>query len=78
MEIDQPIIDAVCDRLDSDSRLPRAGEIAVTAHGNEVTLRGTVGGYAEVKPAVSDARGIVGVAAVVVELHVRLLDEDRR
>jgi osmotically-inducible protein OsmY len=78
MEINQPIIDAVRDRLDRDPRLPRADEIAVTAHGNEVTLRGTVGSFAEVNAAVSDARGIVGVVAVVEELHVRLLDADRR
>ena len=39
MEINQPIIDAVRDRLDRDPRLPRADGIAVTAHGNEVTLR---------------------------------------
>ena len=39
MEINQPIIDAVRDRLDGDPRLPRANGIAVTAHGNEVTLR---------------------------------------
>jgi osmotically-inducible protein OsmY len=43
MQINQPVIDAVRDRLDGDPRVPRAGEIAVTAHGNEVTLRGTVG-----------------------------------
>ena len=49
----------------------------MTAHGNEVTLRGTVGSFAEVEAAVSDARGILGVVAVVEELHVRLLDEDR-
>ena len=77
MEINQPIIDALRDRLDGNPRLPGADEIAVTAHGNEVTLRGTVGSFAEVKAAVGDARGIVGVVAVVDELHVRLLDEDR-
>ena len=78
MEINQPIIDALRDRLDGDPRLPRADEIAVTAHGNEVTLRGTVGSFAEIQAAVSDAHGIVGVVAVVEELHVRLLDDDRR
>jgi osmotically-inducible protein OsmY len=78
MEINQPIIEAVRDRLDGDPRLPRADEIAVTAHGNEVTLRGTVGSFAEVKAAVDDARAIVGVVSVVEELHVRLLDEDHR
>ena len=78
MQINQPILNAVRDRLDGDPRLPRADEIAVTAHGNEVTLRGTVGSFAELKAAVGDARGIVGVVAVVEELHVRLLDEARR
>lgn len=78
MDINQPIIDAVRDRLDGDARLPGADEIAVTARGNEVTLRGTVGSFGDVKAAVSDARGIAGVVAVVEELHVRLLDDDRR
>jgi osmotically-inducible protein OsmY len=78
MEINQPIIDAVRARLDGDPRLPYADEIAVTAHGNEVTLRGTVGSFAELRAAVSDARGIVGVVAVVEELQVRMLDHDRR
>jgi osmotically-inducible protein OsmY len=50
----------------------------VTAYGNEVTLRGTVGSYAELQAAVGDARGIVGVAAVVEELQARRLDYDRR
>jgi osmotically-inducible protein OsmY len=78
MEINQPIIDAVRDGLDGDPRLPHADEIAVTAHGNEVTLRGTVGSFAEVEAAVTDARTIVGVVAVVEELHIRLLDEHSR
>ena len=78
MEINEPIIDAVRARLDGDPRLPHADEIAVTAYGDEVTLRGTVGSYAELEAAVADARGIVGVAAVVEELQVRMLDRDRR
>jgi osmotically-inducible protein OsmY len=78
MEINAAIIDAVRARLDGDPRLPHAGEIAVSAHGNEVTLRGTVGSYAELQAAVGDARAIVGVAAVVEELQVRILDHDRR
>jgi len=78
MHINEPIIDAVRARLDGDPRLPHADEIAVTAYGNEVTLRGTVNSYAELQAAVGDARGIVGVAAVVEQLHVRRLDHDRR
>jgi osmotically-inducible protein OsmY len=75
---DQSIIDAVRTRLDGDPRLPHAEEIAVSAYGNEVTLRGTVGGFAELRAAVGDARGVVGVVAVVEELQVRVLDHDRR
>ena len=78
MQINEPIIDAVRARLDGDRRLRHADEIAVTAYGDEVTLRGTVGSYAELEAAVADARGIVGVAAVVEELQVRRLDHDRR
>jgi hypothetical protein len=78
MEINQPITEAVRTRLDGDPRLAHADEIAVTAYGNEVTLRGTVGSFSELRAAVSDARGIVGVVAVVEELQVRRLDNDRR
>jgi osmotically-inducible protein OsmY len=78
MEINQPITEAVRARLDGDPRLAHADEIAVTAYGNEVTLRGTVGSFSELRAAVSDARGIVGVVAVVEELQVRRLDNDRR
>ena len=78
MQINEPIIDAVRARLDRDPRLRHADEIAVTAHGNEVTLRGTVGSYAELPAAVGDARAIAGVAAVVEQLQLRRLDHDRR
>ena len=49
--------------------MTRADEIAVTAQRNEVTLRGPVGGFAEVEAAVGDARGIARVVSVVEELH---------
>jgi osmotically-inducible protein OsmY len=43
-----------------------------------VTLRGTVGSFAQLRAAVADARRTPGVEDVLDELEVRLLDTDRR
>jgi osmotically-inducible protein OsmY len=64
--------------LAEDPRLPFADEIAVSAYDGTVTLRGTVGSFAQRRAAASGARRTVGVAGVYDELEVRLLDEDRR
>jgi osmotically-inducible protein OsmY len=61
-----------------DPRIPYSGEIAVDAYGGAVTLRGTLGSFAERQAAVSDARRTRGVIDVYDELQVRLLDRDRR
>jgi len=61
-----------------DPRIPDADEIAVAADGGTVTLRGTVGSFAQRRAAVKDARGVDGVYDVEDELQVRLLDEARR
>src|SRR4051794_6205086 len=71
-------IDEVRAVLASDPRLPAAEEIAVDAFGESVTLRGTVGSFAQQRAAVADARRVMGVADVVDELNVRLLNDDRR
>jgi osmotically-inducible protein OsmY len=71
-------IDDVRAVLANDPRLPAAEEIAVDAFGDSVTLRGTVGSFAQQRAAVADARLVMGVADVVDELNVRLLDDDRR
>jgi osmotically-inducible protein OsmY len=75
---DGVVIDDVRAMLADDPRLPAAEEIAVDAYGDSVTLRGTVGSFAQQRAAVADARHVRGVADVVDELKVRLLDDDRR
>jgi osmotically-inducible protein OsmY len=50
----------------------------VEAYGGAVTLRGTVGSFAQQRAAVADARRARGVFDVYDELEVRLLNDDRR
>jgi osmotically-inducible protein OsmY len=64
--------------LAQDPRLPYVDEIAVEAYGGAVTLRGTVGSFAQRRAAVADARRTRGVFDVLDELEVRLLNDDRR
>jgi osmotically-inducible protein OsmY len=64
--------------LADDPRLPYIDEIAVDAADGAVTLRGTVGSFAQQRAAVADARRTTGVFDVYDELEVRLLNEDRR
>jgi osmotically-inducible protein OsmY len=75
---DERVIDDVRAGLASDPRLPAPEEVAVEAFGEAVTLRGTVGSFAQQRAAVADARRTRGVVAVYDELEVRILDRDRR
>jgi len=75
---DDNIESGVRTELQGDPRLPYVDEIAVEARGGEVTLRGTVGSFAQQRAAVADARRARGVFDVFDELEVRLLNEDRR
>src|SRR6266542_3362300 len=75
---DDNIESAVRTELQTDPRLPYADEIAVEAYGGAVTLRGTVGSFAQQRAAVADARRARGVFDIYDELQVRLLNEDRR
>ena len=72
------VIDDVRTELASDPRLPYSGEIAVESFGDTVTLRGTVGSFAQRRAAVADARRTRGVVDVYDEVDVRILDRDRR
>ena len=72
------VIDDVRAGLANDPRLPAPDEIAVEAFGDGVTLRGTVGSFAQQRAAVADARRTRGVVDVYDELDVRILDRDRR
>ena len=75
---DSVIVDDVRAILANDPRLPAAEEIAVDSFGDTVTLRGTVGSFAQQRAAVADAWRVTGVADVLDDLNVRLLDDDRR
>jgi osmotically-inducible protein OsmY len=68
----------IISRLELDPRLPAPDEIAVSAEYGGVTLRGTVGSFAQQRAAVDDARKTEGVDEVYDELQVRLLDEYQR
>jgi osmotically-inducible protein OsmY len=72
------IRDDVRAELADDPRIPYVDEIAVEAYGGAVTLRGTVGSFAQQRAAVADARRTRGVFDVLDELQVRLLNDDRR
>jgi osmotically-inducible protein OsmY len=70
--------DAVMDSLDLDPRIPSPVEIAVSADGGTVTLRGTVERFSQRRAAVDDAKKIDGVYDVDDQLKVNLAGADRR
>ena len=76
--VNEQIETGVRDEMARDPRLPAPDEIAVEAYGGAVTLRGTVGSFAQRRAAVADARRTSGVFDVLDELQVHLLDDDRR
>jgi len=61
-----------------DPRIPEPIEIAVSADGDTVALRGTVESFRQRRAAVEDAREIEGVFEVDDQLKVSLLGPDRR
>ena len=70
--------DAVMNTLDLDPRIPSPVEIAVSADGGAVTLRGTVERFNQRRAAVQDAKQIDGVYDVDDQLKVSLAGADRR
>ena len=70
--------DAVMDSLDLDPRIPSPVEIAVSADGGAVTLRGTVERFNQRRAAVQDAKQTDGVYEVDDQLKVSLAGDDRR
>jgi len=66
------------DALADDPRVPAPGEVAVQAYDGTVTLRGTVGSFAQRRAAEKDAKGVAGVFEVDNQLQVRLMDEFAR
>jgi osmotically-inducible protein OsmY len=65
-------------RLNLDPRIPDSTEIAVSADGGIVSLRGTVESFGQRRAAAGDARKIDGVYEVDDQLKVSLLGSDRR
>jgi len=72
------IDDEVRSVLTLDPRISDPAEIAGSTEDGTVTLRGTVGSFAQRRAAVEDARAIDGVYDVHDELKVQMLDEARR
>jgi osmotically-inducible protein OsmY len=69
------LTDEVLSSLTLDPRIPDPVEIAVSDEGGgTVTLRGTVGSFAQRRAAVQDTRKVAGVFEVDDEINVRLLD----
>ena len=64
--------------LRADPRIPAPDEIAIGASEGGVTLRGTVGSFGQRRAALELASETEGVADVIDELQVRLLDDHRR
>jgi osmotically-inducible protein OsmY len=70
--------DQVLAALALDPRIPDPIEIAVSADGDAVTLRGSVESFRQRRAAVEDARAVEGVFEVDDQLKVSLLGSDRR
>jgi len=78
MLTDTGIEDDIREALLVDPRIKDANEVAISADDGRITLRGTVGSFAQRRAAVHDALAVEGVYDVDDELQVRLLDEARR
>jgi osmotically-inducible protein OsmY len=70
--------DQVLAGLTLDPRIPDPIEIAVSADGDTITLRGTVESFRQRRAAAEDARQVEGVDDVDDQLKVTLLGADRR
>ena len=68
----------VISRLELDPRIPSAEEIAVSADGGMVTLRGSVESFRQRRAAADDARHVDGVYEVDDKLKVSLTGSSRR
>jgi len=70
--------DEIVASLDRDPRIPSPTEIAVSADGGVVMLRGTVESFRQRRAAVEDANKVDGAYEVDDELKVSLLGSDVR
>ena len=74
MANDSTIVETVRAALDRDPRLSHPKEVAVSAQGGTVTLRGSVGSFHQRHTAVQIANSVRGVHGVVDELSLDLRD----
>jgi len=70
--------DQVLSAISADPRIHRPQEIAVSAVGETVTLRGTVESFPQRRAAAQDAHNVEGVDRVEDHLKVSLLGDYRR
>jgi osmotically-inducible protein OsmY len=73
-----PLEDAVISCINLDPRIPDSIEIAVSADGGIVSLRGTVESFGQRRAAAADARQVDGVYEVDDQLKVSLPGSDHR
>jgi osmotically-inducible protein OsmY len=78
MLINPRLAKAVNESLEIDPRIPDSAEIAVSAYGGLVTLRGTVESFSQRRAATDDAKKIVGAYEVDDQLKVNLIGANRR
>lgn len=78
MSISPSLSDAVIRSIRRDPRIPDPDEVAVSAEGGFVTLRGTVESFGQRRAAAEDARKVEGVYEVDDQLKVDLLGAERR
>jgi hypothetical protein len=64
--------------LESDRRIPESSEMAVSADGGNVTLRGSVESFCQRRAAARDARESDGVYEVDEQLKLSFLGDERR
>jgi osmotically-inducible protein OsmY len=74
--LDATIQDDVRSALERDPRILDPVDIAVSGHGESVTLRGTVRSLKQRRAAVEDARSVSAVRDVIDDLQVRWLEDD--
>jgi osmotically-inducible protein OsmY len=78
MLINPRLAKAVDESIELDPRIPDSADIAVSAYGGLVTLRGTVESFSQRRAATNDAKKIAGAYEVDDQLKVNLIGANRR
>ena len=77
MSLDNDLTANVSDELFWDPKVDNTA-IAVSADGGKITLRGTVGSLRQKREAQKAAQRVFGVSSVDNQLHVKLMNDDKR